>query len=167
MSLFRSAFEAAGTIEPANLIFQVFDQIITGSTIGIQVEMLYFLLYDPVRHRVDIVSDNIATETIGFEQWRASAHERIGYAEPSEIVGTVKRFFQGSFFKLGEQQAAEEGSGPAGKPLVNGNDGPVDLLDLFLPQGQICYEGYIKIALDHWASSSNPCADKPEFKVFT
>jgi hypothetical protein len=165
MSLFRSALEAAGTIEPANFIIQGLNQTLTGGTIGIQVEVLYFLLYDPVGHRVDIVADNITTKTIGFKQWRATPHEGIGYAEPLEVVGTVKGFFQGSFYEFGEQQAAEEGSRPAGKPFVNGNDGPVVLLDLFLPQGQIGYEGYIKIALNHWASSSNLYTSEPAFKL--
>ena len=135
--------------------------MLTGGTIGIQVKMLDFLLYDPVGHRVDIVADNIATETIGFKEGRATAHEGIGYAEPLKMMGTVKRFLQRSFCELGEQQAAEEGSGPAGKPFVNGNDGPVVLLNLFLPQCQIGYEGYIKITLNHRASSSHPCASKP------
>ena len=165
MSLFRSALEAACTIEPANFILQVSDQMLTGDTIGIEVKMLDFLLYDPVGHRVDIVADNIATETIGFEEGRATTHEGIGYAEPLKMVCTVKRFFQRGFCKLGEQQAAKEGSGPAGKPFVNGNDGPVVLLDLFLPQGQIGYEGYIKIALNHWASSSNLYTSEPAFKL--
>ena len=103
MSLFRSALEAACTIEPANFTFQVSDQILTGGTIGVQVKMLDFLFYDPVGHRVDIVADNIATETIGFEEGRATAHEGIGYAEPLKMVGTVKRFLQRSFCELGEQ----------------------------------------------------------------
>jgi hypothetical protein len=49
----------------------------------------------------------VDTLTIGFEQWRATAHKGIGD------------------------------------------------------------EGYIKIALNHWASSSNLCTSKPAFKVFT
>lgn len=67
MSLFGSTLEAACTIQPADFCSQVAEQIFAGYTIGIEVKMLYLLLYDPVRHRVDIVADHIATETIGFE----------------------------------------------------------------------------------------------------
>ena len=35
---------------------------------------------------------------------------------------------------------------------------PVGLLDLLLPQGQVGHEGYIKLALNHGASSSNLAA---------
>lgn len=51
---------------------------------------------------------------------------------------------QGAGTKLGEQKASKEGAGSAGKPLMNGNNRPVVLLNLFFPERQISNKGYVE-----------------------
>jgi hypothetical protein len=139
-----------------NLFFQVSHQAPAAQTICIQVEVLYLLPHDPIRHWINIVTNDIASKTVGFEQRAASTHERIGYSEPLKIVCAIEGFLQGSLDKFGKQQTTEECSRTAGKPFVNGNNWPVVLLDLLFPQRQLGNEGYIEVTFNHWVFSSDP-----------
>ncbi len=51
-------------------------------------------------------------------------------------MGLVVALLHWDLTKLGQDQASEEGSWPTGKPLVDCNDGAVNLLDLLLAKGQ-------------------------------
>jgi hypothetical protein len=48
-------------------------------------------------------------------------------------------------YKFGKKECPEESTGPAGKPLMDGNDRAVILLYLLLPQSQIRNKRNIKI----------------------
>jgi hypothetical protein len=138
-----------------DFFFQVSHQALAAQTIRIQVEMLYLLPHDPIRHWIDILTNDITSETVGFEQRAASTHERIGYSEPLKIVCTIEGFLQGVLDKFGKQQTTEECSGTAGKPFVNGNNRPVVLLDLLFPQRQVGNEGHIEVTFNHRVFSSD------------
>jgi hypothetical protein len=125
-----------------DFFFQVSHQALAAQTIRIQVEMLYLLPHDPIRHWIDILTNDITSETVG-------------YSEPLKIVCTIEGFLQGVLDKFGKQQTTEECSGTAGKPFVNGNNRPVVLLDLLFPQRQVGNEGHIEVTFNHRVFSSD------------
>ncbi len=138
-----------GPIEPSDLFIQGSYQCITDSPVGIQVKVLDFPLHDPVRHGVEVPAHNIATHTIGLDQRGTASIEWVPDANPTKVVGAVEGISQGSIHELGEQQTPEERSRPAGKPLVNGDDGPIVLLYLLFPQCQVGNEGCVEIPFNH------------------
>lgn len=111
--------------------------------------MLDFLLDDPVGHWVDVEASSITAEPVGFYERRAAAHEGIADFQPLQAVCRIKRLLQGFIEEFGKQQTAEQCAGSSGKPLVNRDNGPVILLNLFFAQGKVGYERDVKIFFYH------------------
>ena len=107
--------------------------------------MLDFLLNDPVGHWVDVKSRSITAEPVGFYERRAATHEGIANFQPLEAVCRIKRLLKGFIEKFGKQQTAEQCAGSSGKPLVNRNNRPIILLNLFFAQGKVGYERDVEI----------------------
>lgn len=98
--------------------------------------MLDFAVHDPVRHRVDVVADNVATDPVGLNEGRAATHEWVGDGDSLQVVGGVEGFPERPISEFGEDQPAKQRAWSPGEPLMNGDDRAVVLLDLFFPQGE-------------------------------
>jgi len=77
MSLWRCATGACRFVEMPDLIFEPSYEFAGGFAVGCQVKMLDLLPDNPIGHRIDIVSYDIASQPIRFNEWRSSTHERV------------------------------------------------------------------------------------------
>jgi hypothetical protein len=92
VSLWRPTLKTLRSIKMADLVFELNDQFADCPLIRIQVEMLDFLTHDPVGHRVDVVTKNIAPYSIRFEERRSPTHKGVSDTKTLEIVGTEESF---------------------------------------------------------------------------
>jgi hypothetical protein len=115
----------------------------------IQVKMFDLLLNDPIGHGVDVETGDIATKPVSLYEGSAAAHERIGDLDPFQTVCLIEGLWQGLVEKFGKQQAAEQRSGSSSKPLMDCDNWPVILLNLFFTQSKVGYEGDIEILFYH------------------
>ncbi len=112
--------------------------------------MFDFLFYNPVRHRVYIVADHIATDSIGFYQGRAPAHEGICNEQAVELIRVVESFSQWPFGKFGKKKRPKKCPRAAGKPFMYRNNRSIVLLDLLFPKCQIGNKGNVKGSFDQF-----------------
>lgn len=139
-----------------DLVVELLDERSCGAVIRRYVEMLDLLANDPGRHRVDVEPVHVASEPIGFDQRRSSAHERICDPTAGEVVGSKERVLQGTVPELGEDQTAKQRARTPREPLVHADDGAIVLLDLLLPERQAGDHRNVEVSLD---THVPPCAD--------
>src|SRR5437764_2353086 len=96
--------------------------------------MFNFLTDDPPRHRVDIVAQNVASEAVCLDQWCSTAHERIGYTDAGKVVCLEEAIFDRPRTELCQEKSSKQCTWSPSEPLMDGNNGPIILLDLLLPQ---------------------------------
>ena len=75
-------------------------------------------------------------------------HEGIADRDPLEVVGAIEGFPEGSIAELGKEKTSKQRARSAGKPFVDGNNGPIILLDLLFPQSKGGYERNIESFFD-------------------
>jgi hypothetical protein len=102
---------------------------------GIEVKRGQRLPNDPEGHWVDVRSHDVKSKTVGLVDRRAAPHERIGDNSFEIVCPPVGRFERLLTIEFGHKQGPENGSRPAGKPLMNTDNGTVILLDLLLALG--------------------------------
>jgi hypothetical protein len=64
-------------------------------------------------------------------------------------MGFIITLAQGRRSELGEEQTTKKGTGTAGEPFVDADNGPMVLLNLLFPKGQIRNKGDIELILYH------------------
>jgi hypothetical protein len=52
-----------------------------------EIKVFNLLANDPISHRINVITDNLASEPIRFEQRCTSPHERIANSQAIEIIG--------------------------------------------------------------------------------
>jgi hypothetical protein len=95
MGVGRTAERAAGPIEGADLRLQGIPQGRRRIGIFLQIKVLDLPVDDPPGHGIDVVSEDVATGPVGFQERGAAAHERIGDAASVEVVSLIKAVPQG------------------------------------------------------------------------
>jgi hypothetical protein len=95
MGVGRSAERAAGPIEGTDLRLQGVPQCRRRIGIFLQIEVLDLPVDDPPGHGIDVVSEDVATGPVGFQERGAAAHEGIGDAASVEVVSFIKAVLQG------------------------------------------------------------------------
>ena len=93
--------------------------------------MLKFLANDPGRHWVDIETLHVATDAVCLDQRCSTTHEGISDLDTWKVIGSKKGIVEAVTTKLGKSQPTKQGSRPAGKPFVYGDDRAINLLNLF------------------------------------
>jgi hypothetical protein len=86
ISIWGTTVQALCSVKWTYLIFEPGYKLISGLAVGVKIKGSDLLVDDPVCHRIDVVADNIAPKSIGFEQGRSSTHERIGHLKTFEIM---------------------------------------------------------------------------------
>ena len=124
------------------------DEVFGSLLVARNVEVLDCLSDDPGRHRTDVVAIYIAADAVRLDQRSAAAHERICDPKAGEVVRPEERVLQAILAEFGEDQAAEQGAGTAGEPLVDADAGAVVLLDLLLSQRHQSDEGNVETPFD-------------------
>jgi len=71
----------------AEVLLQGADQFGACLLIGFQIEPFYLLADDPIGHRIDVVADYIAAETVGLKQRSSPSHEWVCHSNSLEVVG--------------------------------------------------------------------------------
>ncbi len=149
MSVPLAALEAGGAVEFAYILLQTRSQTFRCDTVGIEVEVLDFLTDYPPCHWIYVETKDVAADPIGFHQWSAAAHERIGDTNTMEIVVSVEGILQRGIGELGQHESPEKRPRPTCEPLMDSDRGPIALLYLLLTQSKIRDEGNIKSLFDH------------------
>jgi hypothetical protein len=54
--------------------------------------MFDFLSDNPVRHRINVIADDVTTGTVCLQERSPASHERINYNLASEVVAFVEGF---------------------------------------------------------------------------
>ena len=98
--------------------------------------MLDLLPHDPVRHGIDVIADNVASETVRLKERRAAAHERIEDGKAGEIVGRIEYIAKRFIAEFRKDQPTKKRPRSPCEPLMDRDDGPVVLLNLLFTQGQ-------------------------------
>ena len=57
-----------------------------GRFIGRQIQVFESLAHDPVGHRIHIPAEDVASETVGLEKWRSSAHEGVRDPDAAQLM---------------------------------------------------------------------------------
>ncbi len=83
-----------------DLSFEPTAQLGCRISIGVQIEMLDFLPDNPICHRVDIIANNITSDTVRFQEGRATPHERVGDPYSLQVMRLAKCFPHRSFDEL-------------------------------------------------------------------
>ena len=148
MSLWRPAYNACRPVKSTDPFLQIGPEPPCGSGVRIRIEVVHLLFDDPIGHRVDVVADHFASHAVRLYERGASAHKGVKDRGAGEILVLEELISQISCNKLGEEKTAKERAGPSGEPFVDGDDGPVVLLNLFLVQGQISDKRDIEGLLD-------------------
>ena len=148
LSVWVAVYNTSRLVELPDFLGECVADLVGRFAICDEIDMLDLLLNDPPSHRVDIETEHIASQAIGFQQGSPPPHERIGYDSSLEGVGLVETVSERSLNKLSQQEASKEGPWATGKPLVDGDDRAVVLLDLLLSERQVGDEGNVKIVLD-------------------
>ena len=102
MRLLRPAFEASSRVIGAHLILQRSSKGTCRLEIGAEVEVLDLLAYYPVGHRIDVIADDVAADTVCLDEGRASAHERVDYSQAAKIVAAKESFNKAALHELGQ-----------------------------------------------------------------
>jgi hypothetical protein len=61
-------------------------KLVSGLAVGVQIKGGDLLVDNPVCHGIDVIADDIAPKSIGFEQGCSSTHERIGHLKTFQIM---------------------------------------------------------------------------------
>ena len=139
---------AGRTIVLPDLVVQRLDEGSCGPFIPRQVEMLDLLANDPGRHRIDVKSLHVATETVRFDQRGSAAHKRISDSTTREVVGGKERVLQRALPELGKDQTTKQRARTPREPFVNADDRAIILLDLLFPEGQSGDHRNVEVSLD-------------------
>ncbi|MGH7091014.1 MAG: hypothetical protein ACREFQ_19110, partial [Stellaceae bacterium] len=107
-----------------------------------------FLSNDPCRHRVDVKTFDIATDSVRLDERSAAAHERIQHETARERVAFEEALRDGLIAELGQNQSPEQAAGPARKPFMHRDDRPIVLLDLLFLQGKRGDDWNVKLRFD-------------------
>jgi hypothetical protein len=148
MSLWRPTHNACRPVHSADPFVQIGLEPPCGSGVCIRIEIVHLLFDDPIGHGVDVPADHLASHAVRLYERGASAHKGVKDPGAGEILVLEELISQISCNKLGEEKAAKERARPSGEPFVDGDDGPVVLLNLFLVQGQISDKRNIEGLLD-------------------
>ena len=124
------------------------NETIRGLAVCGNVETLDLFADDPGGHGIDVESIDAAANAVRLDQRRAAAHEWVGNPQSGEVVRPEERVRQRVLAEFGEDEAAKQGARAAGKPLVDGDDRAVVLLNLLLPQRHLGDEGDIEAPFD-------------------
>ena len=139
---------AGRTIVLPDLVVQRLDEGSCGPFIRRHVEMLDLLANDPGRHRIDVKSLHVATETVRFDQRGSAAHKRISDSTTREVVGGKERVLQRALPELGKDQTTKQRARTPREPFVNADDRAIILLDLLFPEGQSGDHRNVEVSLD-------------------
>src|SRR5690606_37830011 len=91
--------------------------------------------------------------TQGFKNCRPAAHEGVS-DEPWQVLAFPIFLCQGSVTKLCKKETAKQAARPSREPLMNTDDWPIALLNLFFSQSQSRNKGSVEAALKVEASPS-------------
>ena len=58
----------------------------------VQIKMLDFLFYNPVRHRIDVKSNDVTSKSVGLKQGGSSPHEGVGDPDSVKPIGLIEGF---------------------------------------------------------------------------
>jgi hypothetical protein len=94
---------AVRSIEGPYSLCQLCKQYFSFRAIRDEIKMFHLLTYNPVCHRVDIITDDIAAQAIGFKHGRTSPHEGIGHAPAGKAVCLEVKVTKRTFTKLCEE----------------------------------------------------------------
>jgi len=93
LRLRRTALKTPSSIEMADLVFEPISQLAGSLLIRHQVQMFDLLTNDPVGHRVNVVTNDIASNPVSFDKRSSPAHEGVSNTNAFEIIGSKKGFF--------------------------------------------------------------------------
>ena len=139
---------AVRDVRVSDLDRELVDESVGGVSVRGRVEVLDLFADHPRRHGIDVYAQHVAADPVRFEQRSSSPHEGIRDRTPGEVVGCEEGLGEWAVAEFGERQPAKQGARPAGEPLVNGDDRPVVLLDLFLSAGHRRDERYVEAGFD-------------------
>ena len=78
-----------------------------GLAICLEINMLDFFSHDPCGHRVNVEANDVAANSVRFNQGSATTYERISNNPVRKIVGAKEAFSEGLIAKLRQDQSAE------------------------------------------------------------
>ena len=136
VSILPTGHGASRFVEVSDFLREVIEQLSRLFRIGLQVDRVDLFMHDPCSHRINIRPNDVAPNSVGFKQRRATAHERVRDRHALEAVGAIVGLFNRLVPKLRQQQPAEQRPRPPREPLMDRDDRAVVLLDLLLAQRQ-------------------------------
>src|SRR5262249_52125807 len=86
VSIWCTTVQALCSVERSYLVFKPGHKLVSGLAVGVKVKGSDLLVNNPVCHGIDVVADNIAPKSIGFEQGCPSTHERVSHLKTFEII---------------------------------------------------------------------------------
>lgn len=114
-----------------------------------EIKILNFLPHDPPRHWIDIGGRDRAPQAVRFDHRCPSAHERIEDMLVAKMMGAKEGLFDCLPTEFRQQQRPKKRSGSPRKPLMDGDQRTVILLNLFFRQRHPRDKGNLEIAFDH------------------
>ena len=132
-----SVHDTASHVEITDARAQIRPELRCGLPIRRQVDVIELLADDPPCHWIDVMTYHLAAQPVGFENRRATAHERISDLQPSKVVRLEVGVLQRPITKFGKKQGAKQGSRTVRELLVHRDNRAVVLLNLLLSQGEV------------------------------
>ena len=118
--------------------------------------MLDLLPHDPSSHGIDVEPLHVATDAVGLEKRGTTAHEGICHRAPGKSFAS-KKSPPADVAEFRKDQASEQRAGPTREPLVNCDNRPVVLLDLFLLECHGGNQGNVETGLDAHVQATDGC----------
>jgi hypothetical protein len=85
-----------------NLFLEPTGQFVGCFAIGFKVEVLDLLSNDPVGHRINIITDDVASYSISLEQGRAAPHKRVCDSSSPKIIFDKEVILKAAWCELGQ-----------------------------------------------------------------
>src|SRR5580693_7444850 len=99
--------QTLGLIEVPELLLELCHELNACSAVSRQINWGEFLSHDPARHRIDIEANNVAPDSVRFEQRRATTHKRVGDPLPTMVVRSIKILLQRALAELRQQEGTK------------------------------------------------------------
>jgi hypothetical protein len=111
--------------------------------------MFDFFSNNPIRHRIDVITNDITADSVCFQERRAPSHEWVSDDLSTKVLRLVKGLSKRTRPKFRKQKSTEKSPRPPCEPFVYRNNWPVVLLYLLFAEGYTCNERYVKVTFDH------------------